>query len=144
MSHELTVYLSDVYLFFDSVKWSYYQKHLNQITLNDTKLSFTNIRGAWSNFVGYECFLESNSLDILVLCETNLDVSIDSRKFSIRDYLPCSLCEGGTPFSTGRISKELSGFLFVFSTGFTSLFYFFLLYRSLSSLYAVFNTISSK
>ena len=33
-------------------------------------------------------FLESNSPDILALCETNLDDSIDSGNFSVRGYLP--------------------------------------------------------
>ena len=40
---------------------------------NSLKLSFTNIRGLRSNFVDCESFLESNSADILALCETNLD-----------------------------------------------------------------------
>ena len=52
------------------------------------KLSFTNIRGLRSNFVGCESFFESNSPDILALCETNLDDSIDSCNFSVRGYLP--------------------------------------------------------
>ena len=42
------------------------------------KLSFTNIGGLFSNFVECESFLESNSPDILALCETN---------FSLRGYL---------------------------------------------------------
>ena len=50
------------------------------------KLSF--IRGLLSNFVGCESFLESNSPDILALCETNLDDSIDSGNFFVRGYLP--------------------------------------------------------
>ena len=33
-------------------------------------------------------FLESNSPDIRALCETNLDDSIDSGSFFVRDYLP--------------------------------------------------------
>ena len=53
---------------------------------NSLKLSFTNIRGLRSNFVDCESFLESNSPDILALCETNLDDSIDSGNFW--DYLP--------------------------------------------------------
>ena len=40
------------------------------------------------NFVDCESFLESNSPDILALCETNLDDSIDSGNFSVRSYLP--------------------------------------------------------
>ena len=55
---------------------------------NSLKLSFTNIRGLRSNFVDCESFLESNSPDILALCETNLDDSTDSGNFSMRVYLP--------------------------------------------------------
>ena len=54
---------------------------------NSLKLSFTNIRGLRSNFVDCESFLELNSPDILALCETNLDNSIDSGNFSVRVYL---------------------------------------------------------
>ena len=54
---------------------------------NSLKLSVTNIRGLLSNFVDCESFLESNSRDILALCETNLDDSIDSGSFSVRAYL---------------------------------------------------------
>ena len=35
-----------------------------------------------------EPFLKSNSHDILILCETSLDDSIDSGNFSMTDYLP--------------------------------------------------------
>ena len=52
------------------------------------KLSFTNIWGLHSNIVECESFLESNSLDILTLRETNLDDSIDSDNFPMRDFLP--------------------------------------------------------
>ena len=55
---------------------------------NSLKLSFMNIRGLRLNFVNCESFLESNSPDILALCETNLDDSIDSGNFSVRGYLP--------------------------------------------------------
>ena len=55
---------------------------------NSLKLSFTDIRGLRSNFVYCESFLESNSPDILALCEINLDDSIDSGNFSVRGYLP--------------------------------------------------------
>ena len=47
-----------------------------------------NIQGLCSNFVDCESFIESNSPDILALCETNLDDSIDSDNFSVRGYLP--------------------------------------------------------
>ena len=55
---------------------------------NSLKLSFTNIQDLPSNFIECESFLESNSPDILTLCETNLDDSIDSGNFSVRGYLP--------------------------------------------------------
>ena len=47
-----------------------------------------NIQGLHSNFVDWESFLESNSPDILALCETNLDDSNNSGNFSGRGYLP--------------------------------------------------------
>ena len=52
------------------------------------KLSFTNIQGLRSKFVDCESFLESNSPDILALCKTNVDDSVDSGNFSVRGYLP--------------------------------------------------------
>ena len=54
---------------------------------NSLKLTFTNILGLHSNFVDCESFLESNSPDILALCDTNLDDSTDSGNFSVRGYL---------------------------------------------------------
>ena len=47
---------------------------------NSLKLSFR------SNLIECESFLESNSHDILPLCETNLDESIDSGNFSVTSY----------------------------------------------------------
>ena len=55
---------------------------------NALKFSFTNIRGLCSDFVDCKSFLESNSPDILALCETNLDCSIDAGNFYVRGYLP--------------------------------------------------------
>ena len=55
---------------------------------NSLKLSFTNIQGLCLNFVNCKSFLQSNSADILALCETNLDGSVDSGNFSVRGYLP--------------------------------------------------------
>ena len=51
------------------------------------KISFTNIRGLFSNFFECESFLESNFPDILALCVTNLDDSIDSGNFFVKGYL---------------------------------------------------------
>ena len=55
---------------------------------NCVSLSFTSIWGLHSNFFDCEIILESNSPDILALCETNLDGSIDSGNFFVRGYLP--------------------------------------------------------
>ena len=63
---------------------------------NSLKLSFTNIRGLRLNFVDCESFLESNSPDLLALCETNLDDSADSGNLSVRGYLPLIRKDSGT------------------------------------------------
>ena len=55
---------------------------------NSLKLSFTNIWGLCSDFVNCKSFLESNCPDILALCETDTDDSIDSGNFYVRGYLP--------------------------------------------------------
>ena len=99
---------------------------------NSLKLSFKNIRGLRSNFVDCESFLESNSPDILALCETNLDDSIDSGNFYVRVYLPliqkdssthmhglAVYVKEGLPFAWG-LFLENCRFLLI-STGFTSL-----------------------
>ena len=64
---------------------------------NFRKLSFTNTSGLHSNFVDCESFLVSNSPDILALCKTNLDDSIDSGNFSMRGYLPLIWKDSSTP-----------------------------------------------
>ena len=101
------------------------------------KLSYTNVRGLRSNFVDGESFLESNSPDILALCETNLNGSIDYGNLSVRGYLPLIrkdstthmhglpiyVKEGvkeGLPFARD-LSVENYRFLLMFSTDFTSL-----------------------
>ena len=55
---------------------------------NTIQLSFTNIYSLHSNFGDCESFLESNSPDILALCERNMYESVDSENFSVRGYLP--------------------------------------------------------
>ena len=54
---------------------------------NSLKLSFKTIQGLYWNFVDFDSFLESNSPDILDLCERNLYGSTDSGNFSERAYL---------------------------------------------------------
>ena len=90
VSHELTVHLSvfDPFL----TQWimailSKGSKPDNFESHNSLKFSFMNICGLCLNFVECEFFLESNSPDILALCETNLDDSIDSGNISVTGYL---------------------------------------------------------
>ena len=100
---------------------------------NSLKFSFTNIQGLRSNFVDCESFLESNSPDILALCETNLDDSINSGNFFVRDHLLLIQKDSSThmhgltvylkeglPFAW-NLSLENCRFLFMFLTGLTSL-----------------------
>ena len=89
--HELTTYLSVLNLFLTQcimVMLSEGCKLDNFEPQNSLKHSCVNIWGLCSNFVECGSFLESNSLDILALCETNMDDSIDSGNFSVRGYLP--------------------------------------------------------
>ena len=51
---------------------------------NSLKLSFTNISDLRSNFAECEFFFESNSPDILALCEAKFDDSINSGNYSVR------------------------------------------------------------
>ena len=127
----------------------YYQKHVNQIILN-CKFSKTYLcEYSRPLFKFCESFLESNSPDILALCETTLDGSIDYGNFSVRGYLPLirkdsstpyagshCLCKGRTSLCVGLISRKLCSFWFIFSHGFTSLS--FLLLFPLSITFFVF------
>ena len=91
VSHELTVYLFVFNLFLTQWIMAILSKGCKPGNLephNSQKFSFTHIWGLCSSFVEFESFLESNSADIFALCETNLDNSIDSGNFSMRDYLP--------------------------------------------------------
>ena len=125
---------------------------------NALKLSFTNIRGLRSNFVDCKSFLESNSPDILALCETNLDDSIDSGNFFVRDYLPlirkdssthmhglAVYVKEGLPFARDLSLENSADSYLCFQLALLhSVSYFFFLYRSpFSSLCTVFDSISS-
>ena len=122
---------------------------------NPLKLSFKNIRGLHSNFVDCESFLESNSPDILALCETNLEDSIDSGNFSVRGYLPLIRKDSSThmhgfvvyvkeglPFAQD-LSLEKSAIYFVNWLYFTQCLTFFLYQSTPSVLSTVFDSISS-
>ena len=55
---------------------------------NSLNLSFTSFWGLRPIFVEPESVIESNSPDVLALCETNLDDSNDFDNFSVKSYLP--------------------------------------------------------
>ena len=78
---------------------------------NSLKLSFTNICGLRFNFVECESFLESNSPDILALCETNQDDPINSGNFFVRGYLPL-FQKDFTTHMHGLVVFEGSTFIF--------------------------------
>ena len=125
---------------------------------NPLKLSFTNTWGLFSNFVECESFLESNCPDILALCETNLDDSIDCVDFSVKGYLtfirkdPATHIHGlavyvkeALPFAWGiSLESSADSYLCFRLNLLHSVSYFFFLCRS-PSLYlcSVFNVISS-
>ena len=111
---------------------------------NSLKLSFTNIRGLRLNFVDCESFLESNSPDILALCEKHLDDSIDSGNFCLRGYLPlirkdssthmhglAVYVKEGLPFAWDLSLENSPGSYLCFQLALRhSVLYFFFLYRS--------------
>ena len=125
---------------------------------NPLKPSFTNIRRLRSNFVDCESFLESNSPDILPLCETNLDNSINSGNFSVTGYLPLIQKDCTThmhvlavyvkerlPFARDLfLENSADSYLYFRLALLHSVTYFFFLYQSPSSSFCkVFYSISS-
>ena len=116
---------------------------------NSLKLSFTNIWGLRSNFVDCESFLESDSPDILALCETNLDDASDPGNFSVRGYLPlirthtvthmhglAVYVKEGLPFARDLSleNESADSYLCFWLALLYSVFYFFFLYQSPSLL----------
>ena len=111
-----------------------------------------------SNFVECEYFLEPSSPDILTVCETNLDDSIDSGNFSVRGYLPlirkdssthmhglAVYVKEGLPFARDlSLENSADSYLCFWLALLHSLSYFFFLYQSPSlPLCTVFNSILS-
>ena len=85
----------------------------------------------------------SDCTDILALCDTNLDGSIDSVNFSVSGYLPLIRKDSIThmhglsvSFCMGLISRKLCRFLLTFPTSFTSISVL-LLFPLLVTLFAV-------
>ena len=107
----------------------------------------------------FESLLESNSPDILALCETKLDESIRSRYISVRGYLPLIrkdfsthmhglevYVKKGLPFARELSLENFADSYLCFRLALLhSVSYLFFLYRSPSSaLCTVFDSISSK
>ena len=107
------------------------------------------------NFVDCESFLQSNSPDILALCETNLDDSIDSGNFSVRGYLPlirkdssthmhglAVYVKEGLPFARDlSLENSADSYLYFRLALLHSVSYFFFLYQSPLSLCMLFDSI---
>ena len=126
---------------------------------NSLKFSFINIWGLCSNYADCKSILEWNSADILALCKTNLNDSIDFGNISVRGYLLLIWKDStthmhglvvymkeGRPLERG-LSLENSADPYVcFQLALLrSVSYFFFLYQSpFSSLCTVFDPISSK
>ena len=160
VSHELTAYLSVFNPFLTPWIMVILWKGCNPDNFephNSLKLSFTNIRGFCSNFVECKSFLESNSPDILALCETNLDYSIDSGNLSVRGYLPLIRKDSithmhglvvyvkeGLPFARDLyLENSADSYLCFWLPLLPSVCYFFFLYQPPSSLCTVSASISS-
>ena len=122
------------------------------------KLTFTNIWDLCSSFVDRQSVLESKSPDILALCETNLDDSIDCGNFSVRGYLPligkdsstnmhglAVYIKEGLPLAQDvSLENSADSYLCFQLALLHSVSYFFFLYRSPSSaLCTVFDSVSS-
>ena len=125
---------------------------------NSLKLSFTNILGLCFNFVDCESFLESNSPDILTLCDINLDDSTDSGNFSVRGYLLliqkdssthmhglAVYVKEGLPFAWELSLENSADSYLCFQLALLhSVYYFVFVYQSpSSSLFMVFDSVSS-
>ena len=144
---------------FNSMSYDHIMKRMyktdNFESHNSLKLNFINTWGLCLNFVEYEPFLESNSPDILALCETNL---VDSINFSVKNYLSLIrkdaithmyglsvYAKEGLPFAQDIPPKNSVYSYLCFQLALLhSVSYFFFLYWSpSSSLCMVFNSVSS-
>ena len=125
---------------------------------NSLKLSFMTNCVFCSNFVECEAFVESNSPDILALCETNLDESTDFGNFSVVGYVPliwkdsithmhgfAVYVKEGLPFAWDlSLESSADSYLFFWLALLHSMCYFFFLYQlPFSSLCTIFDSISS-
>ena len=107
------------------------------------KLSFTNIWGLCLNFAECKSFLGSSSPDILVLCQTNLDNSVDCGNFSVRGNRPLIQKDSATDMHGLTVYVKEGDLCFRLASP-HSVSYLFSPHHSPSlSLYTVFDVISS-
>ena len=160
VSHELTAYFS----VFDLLLTQWIMTILSKGCKADgfqshgsLKLSFTSIQVLCLNFVECKFFLESNSPDILALCEKlgwlnwfwqflNEGFLPLHRKDSATHAWSCSSCEGRTSFCTRlTLENSVDSCVCFQMVSLHSVSYFFFLYQSPSwPLCTVFDAISSK
>ena len=128
-----SVYFSDFYLFWlnEMVILSKARKSNNSESHNSLKLSLRysfDFRWMWIfpwiKFSWHSCFLWNKLGNVKHLSWQFLRVGLPS--FNLRGvcyFCYCmilQLCKGGTYICTGLIFRKFWGFLFMFSTGFTS------------------------
>ena len=122
------------------------------------KPTLTNIWDLHLNCVDCESFLEWNSPDILALCETNRDDSIDCDSLSVRGYLPLIWKDSSTHMHGLAVyvkeglllardlspEKSADSYYYFRLALLQSFSYFFFLYQSpFSALCTVFGSVSS-
>ena len=149
-SHFATFFMKTILL----IKASIY------MCLRELYLMLYNAYYICSNLLEWKSFLESNSPNILALCETHLVESTDSGNFSVRGYLPliqkdsithmhglAVYVKDGFPFARDSSLENSADSYLCFRQALLHLvFCFFFLYQSLSpslSLCTVFDSISS-
>ena len=160
VSHELTAYFSIFNQFKLNELWPYYQRHVNQITLNCKTLWSLTLR-IFEAFIRILLIVNlslNQTLLTFLLCETNLDDSIDSGNFSMRGYIPLIQKDSSThmhglvvyvkeglPFARDlSLENSADSYLCFWLVLLHSVSYFFFLCQSPSSpLSTVFDSISS-
>ena len=72
--------------FFSQI-WHFLKQSIKNLTYARLKISLSNICDLRTNFPHHESFILSQLLDILILCETNLEDSIHTKYHSIQGCL---------------------------------------------------------
>ena len=124
------------WLLFNSVKWPYYQKDLKYINSIHPTLWILALP-VFEVFVQFSLNLNLSLNQTLLtfllyvrqiwMTQMTLTISLwrvisfNLKGFCYSYAWSCSICEGRTSYCTGFISRNFSGFLLTFLTGFTSL-----------------------